>query len=111
MSNSIGTALAMGVFAVVMVIPSVMTVSKASIENNSDVSSNGFILPSGSSTHFPVGSAIEHINQAQAALQNGDTETANNHLELAKQSLGKAVPDEQGFIGSGRTDEIPVPDN
>lgn len=55
--------------------------------------------------------AVEHINQAQAALQNGDTQGANNHLELAKQSLGKAVPDEQGFIGSGRTDEIPVPDN
>ena len=31
--------------------------------------------------------ATEHINQAQAALQNGDIEGANNHLELAKQSL------------------------
>jgi hypothetical protein len=41
--------------------------------------------------HFnipPYGDAIEHINQAQTALHNGDTEGANNHLELAKKSLG-----------------------
>ena len=86
MSNSIVTALAIGILSAVMVLPSVMTASKASIENNSNVS-NGFNIPSGSSTHFPVGSAIEHINNAQSALQNGDTEGANNHLELAKQSL------------------------
>lgn len=50
---------------------------------------NASILPSGSSGHFPVNpnSTIVHINEAQSALQNGDTESANNHLELAKQSL------------------------
>jgi hypothetical protein len=31
--------------------------------------------------------AIDHINQAQSALQNGDTEGANGHLDLAKQAL------------------------
>lgn len=34
------------------------------------------------------GQAIDHINQAQSALQNGDTEGANGHLDLAKQELG-----------------------
>jgi hypothetical protein len=31
--------------------------------------------------------AINHINQAQSALQNGDTAGAQSHLDLAKQSL------------------------
>ena len=32
--------------------------------------------------------AINHINQAQSALQNGDTAGAQSHLDLAKQALG-----------------------
>lgn len=89
---SIVTPLVIGIFAAVMVIPSVMTVSMASIENNSNVSSNGFNIPSGSSTHFPIppdnfNAGLEHINQAQAALQDGDIEGAQNHLELAKESF------------------------
>ena len=32
--------------------------------------------------------AIDHINQAQSAMQNGDTEGAQGHLDLAKQALG-----------------------
>lgn len=32
--------------------------------------------------------AIDHINQAQSAMQNGDTEGAQRHLDLAKQALG-----------------------
>jgi hypothetical protein len=32
--------------------------------------------------------AIDHINQAQSALQNGDTEGAQMHMDSAKQALG-----------------------
>lgn len=32
--------------------------------------------------------AINHINEAQSAMQNGDTEGAQRHLDLAKQALG-----------------------
>ncbi|MGH9987162.1 MAG: hypothetical protein ACRD8W_24715, partial [Nitrososphaeraceae archaeon] len=31
--------------------------------------------------------AIDHINQAQSALQNGDTEGAQMHMDSAKQAL------------------------
>ncbi|MDN5847663.1 MAG: YfdX family protein [Candidatus Nitrosocosmicus sp.] len=31
--------------------------------------------------------AINHINKAQSALQSGDTEGAQTHLDLAKQAL------------------------
>ncbi|MGH9988482.1 MAG: hypothetical protein ACRD8W_31490, partial [Nitrososphaeraceae archaeon] len=70
-------------------------VLNASIENNSsgsNESSPGRAVPdeqgfigSGDPNHFNAG--LEHINQAQSALQNGDTEGAINHLELAKQSF------------------------
>jgi hypothetical protein len=33
------------------------------------------------------GQAIDHINQAQSALQKGDTTGAQSHLDSAKQSL------------------------
>ena len=36
----------------------------------------------------PNQEAIDHINQAQSALDNGDTEGAKGHLDLAKKSLG-----------------------
>jgi hypothetical protein len=42
------------------------------------------------------GQAIDHINQAQSALQNGDTEGANGHLDLAKQALGCNPLDPRG---------------
>jgi hypothetical protein len=31
--------------------------------------------------------ALNHINEAQTALQNGDTQSAQRHLDLAKQTL------------------------
>ncbi|MGH9986546.1 MAG: hypothetical protein ACRD8W_21600 [Nitrososphaeraceae archaeon] len=76
MNNSLLMGIVIGLLAIVTV-PLVMTTANASI------------LPRGSSGHFPVNpnSTIVHINEAQSALQNGDTESANNHLELAKQSL------------------------
>ena len=40
--------------------------------------------------------AIDHINQAQSALQNGDTEGAKGHLDLAKQALGCSYWDPRG---------------
>lgn len=36
----------------------------------------------------PPHEAIDHINKAQSAIKNGDTEGAQKHLDLAKQSLG-----------------------
>jgi hypothetical protein len=36
---------------------------------------------------IPVGHTIDHIDKAQAALQNRDIETALSHLDLAKQTL------------------------
>jgi hypothetical protein len=75
---------------------SIITVSYASIESNTSPNSEetGPVIPSGSSTHFPVPpdsikAGLEHINNAQEAMQNGDTEGANNHLEMAKESLSK----------------------
>jgi hypothetical protein len=35
----------------------------------------------------PNQQAIDHINQAQSALQNGDTEGAQMHMDAAKQAL------------------------
>lgn len=63
----------------IMTVPSVMPAAV-----------NASIVPSyhsGDSKFVNGGIVINHINEAQEALQNGDTETANNHLELAKQSL------------------------
>ena len=40
--------------------------------------------------------AINHINQAQSALQNGDTAGAQSHLDLAKQALGCNPLDPRG---------------
>ncbi|MGH9986545.1 MAG: hypothetical protein ACRD8W_21595 [Nitrososphaeraceae archaeon] len=70
MKNKIFFVLVVG-FSAVLVIPLITNVSFASPQGNS----------------FDPSGAIGHINEAQAALQNGDTEGANNHLELAKQSL------------------------
>jgi hypothetical protein len=40
-------------------------------------------------TQIPINQeeTLNHINEAQAALQNGDTESAQRHLDLAKQAL------------------------
>ena len=40
--------------------------------------------------------AVDHINDAQSALQNGDTEGAQKHLDLAKQALGCNPLDPRG---------------
>ncbi len=90
MSKSIFIGIAIGLLAVI-VTPSVMIAANASIEQNS-TSADSSGIPNGSSSHFPIPpdtieAALGHINNAQTALQNGDTEGANNHLDLAKQSL------------------------
>ncbi|MDN5866971.1 MAG: YfdX family protein [Candidatus Nitrosocosmicus sp.] len=36
--------------------------------------------------------AIGHINEAKSSLQNGDTEGAQRHLDLAKQALSCSPP-------------------
>jgi len=94
MSKSSFVGVAIGLLAAAMIISSIIPVSYASIESNTSANSkeSGPVIPSGSSTHFPVPpdsikASLEHINNAQEALQNGDTEGANNHLELAKESL------------------------
>jgi hypothetical protein len=48
-------------------------------------SSSQMIAASSSS---PNQEAINHINQAQSALQNGDTAGAHMHMDAAKQVLG-----------------------
>jgi hypothetical protein len=40
--------------------------------------------------------AVDHINQAQSALQNGDTQGAQMHMDLAKQALGCSPMDPRG---------------
>ncbi|MGC2308060.1 MAG: hypothetical protein WA461_06635 [Nitrososphaeraceae archaeon] len=40
------------------------------------------------STSNPNQEAADHINEAKSALQNGDTEGAQRHLDLAHQALG-----------------------
>ncbi len=70
-----GLVAAIGLLAATMIISSIVTISHASPENG----------PVQIGPYYKQ--AIEHINQAHAALQNGDTESANNHLGLAKQSL------------------------
>jgi hypothetical protein len=42
---------------------------------------------SGASSN-PNQQAIDHINQAQSSLQNGDTEGAQRNMDLAKNTLG-----------------------
>lgn len=80
MYKSMFMVLTIGLLAVVMVaVPSVTTGSYAST--------------SGWNWVDTVNTGVEHINQAQAALQNGDIEGANKHLELAKQSLQSREPD------------------
>lgn len=37
--------------------------------------------------------AVNHINEAHSAMQNGDSEGAQRHLDLAKESLLRACPD------------------
>jgi hypothetical protein len=50
----------------------------------------------GSNTSNPNQEAADHINEAQSALQNGDTEGAQRHLDLAKQALGCNPLDPRG---------------
>ena len=42
---------------------------------------------SGTTTSDSNQEAIAHINQAQSSLQNGDTEGAQMHMDLAKKAL------------------------
>ncbi|MGH9988076.1 MAG: hypothetical protein ACRD8W_29410 [Nitrososphaeraceae archaeon] len=74
-SKAIFMGLVVGLLPVTMNVLSAVTISYASPENG----------PVQIGPYYKQ--AVEHINSAQEALQNGDTEGANNHLELAKQSL------------------------
>lgn len=77
--------LAIGLLVATAILSQTM-VSNASIQNDSSVSNENSL----GTPYIPgefYDATLEHINNAQAALQNGDTESANNHLELAKQSL------------------------
>ena len=49
-------------------------------------------------TQVPINpeEAVNHIDEAQSALQNGDTEGAQRHLDLAKQALGCNPLDPRG---------------
>ncbi|MGH9988075.1 MAG: hypothetical protein ACRD8W_29405 [Nitrososphaeraceae archaeon] len=93
MSESVFIGVTVGLLAIIVTLSHTIMVSDATIEQNSTSANlSGFILPSGQSSHFlippdDVNAALKHINNAQTALQNGDTEGANNHLELAKQSI------------------------
>jgi hypothetical protein len=44
--------------------------------------------PNSSGASNPNQEAADHINEAKSALQNGDTEGAQRHLDLAHQALG-----------------------
>lgn len=79
MNDTTFVVLTIGLLSI-LTVPSVMTEANASLQNNDTGPSNfGPCLGC-------VG-AIEHINNAQSALQNGDIEGANNHLELAKDDI------------------------
>jgi hypothetical protein len=61
--------------------------------NNSEQSQGGSqeTAPGSSSSGAssnPNQQAIDHINQAQSSLQNGDTEGAQRNMDLAKNTLG-----------------------
>lgn len=78
MNNTIFVGVVIGLFAI-MVAPLVMTEVNASIV--------GHVYNTNPTKFVNPNIVIGHINEAQSAMQNGDTEAANNHLELAKQSL------------------------
>jgi hypothetical protein len=48
---------------------------------------------SGPNASNPNQEVIDHINDAQSALQNGDTEGAQRHLDAAKEALGCSLLD------------------
>jgi hypothetical protein len=52
--------------------------------------------PSDPNASNPNQEAADQINEAQSALQNGDTEGAQRHLDLAKQALGCNPLDPRG---------------
>jgi hypothetical protein len=55
---------------------------------------------SGSNASNPNQEAIDHINDAQSALQNGDAEGAQRHLDAAKKALGCSPLDLDVMMGS-----------
>jgi hypothetical protein len=55
--------------------------------NNSNSNQSAGSSSSGASSN-PNQQAIDHINQAQSSLQNGDTEGAQRNMDLAKNALG-----------------------
>jgi hypothetical protein len=56
---------------------------------SSEVVSASSVGPSGG----PNQEAIDHISEAKIAIQNGDTEGTQRHLDLAHQALGCGPPE------------------
>ena len=81
MNNTTFVVLTIGLLSI-LTSPLVMTEANASTQGNS--SNPGQVEPGPA---YIIFDAVNHINKGQEALQNGDTEGANNHLELAKESL------------------------
>jgi hypothetical protein len=96
------------VVALLVSISSQMQTVSASVEggapgSNTSNSNQGALCegcspmdPSSGSSSNPNQEAADHINEAQSALQNGDTEGAQRHLDLAKQALGCNPLDPRG---------------
>lgn len=81
-SNFLGVTI--GLLAI-MTASLVMTTVNTTPQGNTSDPGQGIIVPNDTGRDIPV--VVDHITRAQASLQNGDIEGANNHLELAKQSL------------------------
>jgi hypothetical protein len=75
------------VFAIIA-FSSTKMVSFAIIDSNSSItdSTKDFVLPSGSSTHFPVGPTLEHKSDNQTSPQKVNLEITNSHPTGALQS-------------------------
>jgi hypothetical protein len=72
--------------------PCISDPNRCKPSNNADQSQGGSlgVAPNSSSSGAsnPNQEAADHINEAKSALQNGDTEGAQRHLDLAHQALG-----------------------
>jgi hypothetical protein len=81
--------------------PCITDPNKCKPTNNAEESQGGSlgVAPTSSSSGASSDSnqqAIDHINQAQSALQSGDTAGAQQHMDLAKQALGCSPLDPRG---------------
>ncbi len=70
----------------VVSMPQMVGLTYASIQDQN--ASQDKSSESSASTSNPNQQAINHISEAQSALQKGDTKGAHDHMTLAKQALG-----------------------